>query len=82
MRASRGLKWENKMYQLRRSIKELSLSFSQTNLSFPTVLRFSESIKGGFLKYLTQKMKKKNSAKIHQIIEKNKKHFKERFFHL
>ena len=29
--------------------KESSLSFSHTSHSFPTVLRFSESIKGGFL---------------------------------
>lgn len=44
-------------------------SSSQTTHSFPKVLRFSESIKGGFLKYKTPK-NNKNSDKIHQIIEK------------
>ena len=31
MRASRGLKWENKMYKLKRSITELSVTLSNEN---------------------------------------------------
>ena len=31
MRASRGLKWENKMYKLKRSITELSVRSSNEN---------------------------------------------------
>ena len=46
MRVSRGLKWENKMYKLKRSIKTLQNTLkTEVEVSFTFASRFARLIK-------------------------------------